>query len=130
MAGHSSVGAAGRFSARALAKKHSRLAQPSALSLQQNRSFLRLQPNWYISLIDTTGEAMTATAKLFKSGRSQAVRLPKEFRFEGKEVRVSRHGRGVLLEPIPDDWQKAFAEIDAIGAPFMPEGREQPPMPP
>ena len=73
---------------------------------------------------------MNSTAKLFMHGRSQAVRLPKEFRFEGKEVRVSRHGRGVLLEPIPDDWEKAFAEIDAIGAPFMPEGREQPPMPP
>src|SRR5437763_1499836 len=43
---------------------------------------------------------MTTTAKIFKSGRSQAVRLPKEFRFEGKEVRVSRHGRGVLLKPM------------------------------
>jgi antitoxin VapB len=41
-----------------------------------------------------------ATAKLFKTGRSQAVRLPKEFRFEGKEVRIRRVGRGVLLEPM------------------------------
>jgi antitoxin VapB len=72
---------------------------------------------------------MTATAKLFKSGRSQAVRLPKEFRFEGKEVRIRRHGNGVLLEPMSGDWGKAFATIDAIGAPFMPEGRDQPPMP-
>lgn len=44
------------------------------------------------------------TAKLFWSGRSQAVRLPKEFRFEGKEVRVRRHGNAVILEPISDDW--------------------------
>ena len=45
------------------------------------------------------------TAKLFWSGRSQAVRLPKEFRFEGEEVRIRRHGQGVILEPIPQDWR-------------------------
>jgi antitoxin VapB len=43
-------------------------------------------------------------AKVFWTGRSQAVRLPKEFRFEGKEVRIRRHGKGVLLEPIATDW--------------------------
>ena len=46
---------------------------------------------------------MADTAKLFKSGRSQAVRLPKEFRFEGSEVRITRHGNGVLLEPMEVD---------------------------
>jgi antitoxin VapB len=72
---------------------------------------------------------MTATAKLFKSGRSQAVRLPKEFRFEGKEVRVSRHGRGVLLEPLAEEsWASVFAKIDALGVDF-PEREEQPPYP-
>ena len=45
-----------------------------------------------------------ATAKLFWSGRSQAVRLPKEFRFEGDEVRVRRHGNAVILEPLAEDW--------------------------
>ena len=44
------------------------------------------------------------TAKIFWSGRSQAVRLPKEFRFSGDEVRVRRHGNAVILEPIPKDW--------------------------
>lgn len=39
-------------------------------------------------------------AKLFMNGRSQAVRLPKEFRFEGTEVRIRRTGSGVLLEPV------------------------------
>lgn len=39
------------------------------------------------------------TAKLFRNGRSQAVRLPKEFRFEGNEVEVCRLGRGILLLP-------------------------------
>ena len=72
---------------------------------------------------------MKSTAKLFKSGRSQAVRLPKEFRFEGKEVRVSRHGRGVLLEPVAEEsWASLFAKIDALGVDF-PEREEQPPYP-
>ena len=78
---------------------------------------------------------MAATAKLFKHGRSQAVRLPKEFRLPGKEVRVSRMGKGVLLEPIETDIdiRQWFAELDAlreIAGEFMPEGRQQPPMPP
>ncbi len=71
---------------------------------------------------------MVATAKLFQTGRSQAVRLPKEFRFPGKEVRIRRFGAGVLLEPMRVDVEKVFADIDAIGGAFMPEGREQPPM--
>lgn len=43
-------------------------------------------------------------AKVFWSGRSQAVRLPKEFRFDAEEVRIRRHGRTVILEPIAGDW--------------------------
>jgi len=76
--------------------------------------------------------AETRTAKLFTHGRSQAVRLPKEFRFAGDKVRVRRVGNGVLLEPVPaeTDWQAIFDKIDRIDAEFMPEGREQPPMPP
>jgi len=77
------------------------------------------------------------TAKLFMHGRSQAVRLPKEFRLPGKEVRVRRIGRAVLLEPIQRERDRetmaaVFAEIDRLGgADFLPEGRpEQPPMPP
>ena len=44
------------------------------------------------------------TAKVFWSGRSQAVRLPKEFRFEQAEVRIRRQGQAVILEPVPTDW--------------------------
>ena len=44
------------------------------------------------------------TAKLFWTGRSQAVRLPKEFRFEGEEVRIRRQGDAVILEPVASDW--------------------------
>ena len=67
--------------------------------------------------------AETKTAKLFTHGRSQAVRLPKEFRLPGKEVRVSRVGNRVILEPIarsPADVSAVFAEIDRLlaGEPF------------
>jgi antitoxin VapB len=69
-------------------------------------------------------------AKLFWNGRSQAVRLPKEFRFEGDHVRVSRMGAGVLLEPVADAKKESieewFARIDALkGDPIFPEGRKQ-----
>ncbi len=61
-----------------------------------------------------------ATAKIFMHGRSQAVRLPKEFRLPGKEVRVSKVGDKVILEPLsaenpPLDWKAFWAEIDALG---------------
>ena len=69
---------------------------------------------------------MVTTAKLFQIGRSQAVRLPKEFRFPGKQVRIRRCGAGILLEPMRVDVKKLFAAIDAVGRSFMPEGREQP----
>ena len=44
------------------------------------------------------------TAKIFWTGRSQAVRLPKEFRFDTAEVRIRRHGNSVILEPAPENW--------------------------
>ena len=73
---------------------------------------------------------MSATAKLFIHGRSQAVRLPKEFRFEGREVRVTRVGERVILEPMEPAPAMPWSTIDGLGdAPFMPEGREQPETP-
>jgi antitoxin VapB len=44
------------------------------------------------------------TAKVFWSGRSQAVRLPKSFRFAASEVRIRRRGAAVILEPVAQDW--------------------------
>jgi antitoxin VapB len=74
---------------------------------------------------------MSKLAKLFVNGNSQAVRLPREFRFEGTQVRVTRHGRGVLLEPVVSDVTEWFAQLDRYAAePFMPEGRNQPTAPP
>ena len=71
---------------------------------------------------------MGTTAKLFRNGRSQAVRLPREFRFEGDSVRVRRVGRGVLVEPIFANVADWFAELDRLGGgePFMVDGRDQP----
>ena len=69
---------------------------------------------------------MSATAKLFMHGRSQAVRLPKEFRFEGTEVRVSKVGDKVILEPLskpPFDAEAWFALLDELGGrDFLPDG--------
>lgn len=71
------------------------------------------------------------TAKLFMTGRSQAVRLPKEFRMPGTEVRISREGDRIVLEPLPVDFEALWAKIDSYGElPYMEEGREQPAMPP
>lgn len=65
------------------------------------------------------------TARIFQSGRSQAVRLPKEFRFSGSEVGVRHFGNGVLLLPVDEPW----AMLDAALATFEPGfslTREQP----
>ena len=51
-------------------------------------------------------------AKIFWSGQSQAVRLPKDFRFQGDEVRIRRHGSAVILEPVAEDW----AWLDSIAS--------------
>lgn len=62
------------------------------------------------------------TAKLFTHGGSQAVRLPKEFRFDGVEVRIRKEGDRVILEPAIPDWTTFWAEIDRLaneaGEPF------------
>ena len=66
-------------------------------------------------------------AKLFQNGRSQAVRLPQEFRFEGDRVRVRRQGNGVLLEPVISDASQWFAELDRLRTePFFLKNRKQP----
>lgn len=69
-------------------------------------------------------------AKLFRNGRSQAVRLPKEFRFSGDRVRIRRVGKAVLLEPMAADLDAWFAALDRFGPePFLAEGRDQPKTP-
>ncbi len=101
--------------------------------------------HWYILLIDTIQRGLlmatkpvvetdAAEAKLFWNGRSQAVRLPKQFRFEGDRVRVRRMGAGILIEPFreaeSESYEQWLARIDALrGDAFLPEDRNQEPAP-
>ena len=69
--------------------------------------------------------------RIFRHGRSQAVRLPLAFRLPGDAVRIRRVEGGLLLEPMAADTDAWFAALDRFtGVPFMEEGRKQPPMPP
>jgi antitoxin VapB len=69
-------------------------------------------------------------AKLFRNGRSQAVRLPQEFRFEGDCVRIRRMDQGVLLEPLIPDVAAWFQELDRFNAvPFLTKRPRQPTTP-
>ena len=65
------------------------------------------------------------TAKLFLSGRSQTVRLPKQYRFTGNEVAVKHFGNGVLPLPIDDHWQMLEAGLEAFDPGFV-LSRDQP----
>ena len=65
-------------------------------------------------------------AKVFWSGRSQAVRLPKTYRFDCDEVRIRRVGNSVVLEPISNDWSWLDAAVRELSPDYLAEGREQP----
>jgi antitoxin VapB len=59
------------------------------------------------------------TAKLFKNGKSQAVRLPREFKFQGTEVYIKRIGRNVMLIPKDDPWESLLSSLDEFSDDFM-----------
>lgn len=63
------------------------------------------------------------TAKVFENGRSQAVRLPKECRFDTDEVAVNRIGDIVLLIPKTNKWSSFMQAIDMFSDDFMEEKR-------
>jgi len=67
------------------------------------------------------------TAKLFQNGKSQAVRLPKEFRLEGQEVYIKQTGNVVQLIPMTGSWDSLLASLDKFSPDFMAE-RVQPPL--
>ncbi|MGA9539118.1 MAG: type II toxin-antitoxin system VapB family antitoxin [Desulfobacterales bacterium] len=66
------------------------------------------------------------TAKVFINGRSQAVRLPKEFRFSGDDVFINKIGKIVLLIPKDDPWASMANSLDQFTDDYM-ETRDQPP---
>lgn len=63
------------------------------------------------------------TAKLFENGRSQAVRLPKKFRFDGNEVFVQRLGDAVILVPKENLWETFLNGLNGFSEDFLEEGR-------
>jgi antitoxin VapB len=85
----------------------------------------------YIQIVYTflaEGTAM-GKARVFKSGNSQAVRLPKEFRFDVKEVEILRRGNDIVLRIPRRNLAHAFAALASMPEDFMAEGRkDQPPL--
>lgn len=65
------------------------------------------------------------TAKVFMTGRSQAIRLPKEFRVSGEEVYLKRTAEGFLVIP-KDPWEKFFEGAQELSEEFFSQGRNQP----
>jgi antitoxin VapB len=74
----------------------------------------------------TKNESNFPKAKIFKNGRSQAIRLPKEFRFEGQEIGIGRVGNAVILFPLSDPWAVFFEGAEELSkAELTPFDREQ-----
>lgn len=67
------------------------------------------------------------SAKLFQNGKSQAVRLPKEYRFRGSKVYLKRMGNAIVLIPEHDSWQSMLESLSLFSDDFMAE-RTQPPV--
>lgn len=67
------------------------------------------------------------TAKLFQNGKSQAIRLPKEFRFSGDRVYLKRMGQAVILLPYDAPWQSLVDSLALFSDDFM-QDRTQPPI--
>ena len=68
------------------------------------------------------------TAKLFQNGRSQAVRLPKEFNFIGSDVLIQKIGEAVILFPKDRVWETFMHGLNGFTDDFLANGREQPEM--
>ena len=65
------------------------------------------------------------TAKVFRSGNSQAVRIPKEFHLEGDEVEIRRQGRALVLRPRKESWAALVDSLKNFTDDFMKDGRRQ-----
>jgi len=70
------------------------------------------------------------TARIFRHGGSQAVRLPRAFRFDGTEVLIEKRGAEVILKPVPVPKFRSFAEIARHLAERFPDGEDFPAPPP
>jgi len=70
-------------------------------------------------------EAGMAIARVFKSGNSQAIRLPKEFRVEGPEVEIFRRGREIVLRELEANVARAFDLLCALPDDFLPDRAQE-----
>lgn len=68
-----------------------------------------------------------ALARVFKSGNSQAVRLPKEFRLDVEQVEIFRRGNELVLRELPADGTAAFDALTSLPADFLADGRDDGP---
>jgi antitoxin VapB len=75
----------------------------------------------------TKKPAKRAVAKVFMSGRSQAVRLPKEYRFDCDEVLIERDGKRLILTPRPRSWREYFATAPRFSGDFPDDIEDRPP---
>lgn len=69
--------------------------------------------------------AKKTTAKIFRSGNSQAVRIPKEFQLEGTEVEIQRRGGTLILRPKRKSWKPLLDSLEKFSDDFMESGRDQ-----
>ena len=67
------------------------------------------------------------TAKVFRSGNSQAVRIPKEFQLEDAEVEIRKQGEALILSPRKKSWATLIESLNKFTDDFMANGRNQPP---
>ncbi len=70
---------------------------------------------------------MTTIAKVFKSGNSQAVRLPKKFRLKNDEVFIKKDGSAIILIPKPKSWREFFYDAPRVSDDFMTEREDEVP---
>lgn len=66
------------------------------------------------------------TAKIFRSGNSQTVRIPKEFQMEGEEVEIQKRGASLVLRPKKKSWSPLIESLQRFTDDFMKHGRKQP----
>ena len=66
-------------------------------------------------------------AKIFMNGRSQAVRLPKEFRFDCDEVYITKHGDGIVISPKKPTWDDFFDQDSAFGNDYLADRNQEEP---
>ena len=81
----------------------------------------------YMGYILIPGEILMSKARVFKSGNSQAVRLPKEFRFDVKEVEIFRRGDEIVLREPRRNLARAFELLTSMPEDFFADGRKDDP---